>query len=117
MHILLLAASPDYSHPPDILKFPANLTSCHGSVGHGGIRAIMDDMKLLSTEAEGVREAIPEEHRRNLVNSSERVGALLGLRSEPENGDPDQDRHSQGSSPSRSRVQFSNLMSLSSMDL
>lgn len=47
--------------------------------GHGGIRAIMDDMKLLSTEAEGVREAIPEDHRSSLVNSSERVGALLGL--------------------------------------
>lgn len=39
----------------------------------------MDDMRLLSTEAEGVREAIPEEYRRSLVNSSERVGALLGL--------------------------------------
>jgi len=59
----------------------------------------MDDMKLLSTEAEGVREAIPEEHRRNLVNSSERVGALLGLQSEAESGDPDQDRHSQGVLP------------------
>ena len=52
--------------------------------GHGGIRAIMDDMKLLSTEAEGVREAIPEEHRRSLVNSSERVGALLGLQDKRE---------------------------------
>jgi hypothetical protein len=60
----------------------------------------MDDMKLLSTEAEGVREAIPEEHRRNLVNISERVGALLGLQSEEEeNVDPDQDRHSQGALP------------------
>ena len=39
----------------------------------------MDDMKLLSTEAEGVREAIPEDSRSSLVNSSERVGALLGL--------------------------------------
>lgn len=39
----------------------------------------MDDMKLLSTEAEGVNEAIPEEFRQNLVNSSGRVGALLGL--------------------------------------
>ena len=39
----------------------------------------MDDMKLLSTEAEGVNEAIPEENRRNLVNSAGRVGALLGL--------------------------------------
>ena len=49
------------------------------AAGHGGIRAIMDDMKLLSTEAEGVREAIPDESRHSLVNSSERVGALLGL--------------------------------------
>jgi hypothetical protein len=40
----------------------------------------MDDMRLLSTEAEGVHEAIPEEHRRPLVNGANRVGALLGLR-------------------------------------
>ncbi|CAL8469135.1 g8676 [Coccomyxa elongata] len=67
------------------------------AAGHGGIRAIMDDMKLLSTEAEGVNEAIPEEHRKALVNAAGRVGALLGLQSgsgaEPgspqENGDAD----------------------------
>lgn len=46
----------------------------------------MDDMKLLSTEAEGVNEAIPEEHRSNLVNSSGRVGALLGLLDTPQDG-------------------------------
>ena len=49
------------------------------AAGHGGIRAIMDDMRLLSTEAEGVAAA----H----VNSAGRVGALLGLKSRP--GDPD----------------------------
>lgn len=41
----------------------------------------MDDMKLLSTEAEGVNEAVPEEHRKALVNAAGRVGALLGLQS------------------------------------
>ena len=45
----------------------------------------MDDMKLLSTEAEGVNEAIAEEHRKALVNGAGRVGALLGLQS-PQNG-------------------------------
>ena len=36
-------------------------------------------MKLLSTEAEGVNEAIPENLRPKLVNDVGRVGALLGL--------------------------------------
>ena len=45
----------------------------------------MDDMKLLSTEAEGVNEAIAEEHRKALVNGAGRVGALLGRQS-PQNG-------------------------------
>ena len=36
-------------------------------------------MKLLSTEAEGVNEAIPESLRSKLVNDVGRVGALLGL--------------------------------------
>lgn len=67
------------------------------SAGHGGIRAIMDDMKLLSTEAEGVREAIPEESRRSLVNSSERVGALLGLQDQREDNS-DQSADSSGTS-------------------
>lgn len=65
------------------------------AAGHGGIRAIMDDMKLLSTEAEGVREAIPEESRRSLVNSSERVGALLGLQDQREDNS-DQSADSSG---------------------
>ncbi len=47
--------------------------------GHGGIRSIMDDMTLLSTEAEGVNDTIPEEHKGSHVNSAGRVGALLGL--------------------------------------
>lgn len=38
-------------------------------------------MKLLSTEAEGVNEALPEERRPQFVNDAGRVGALLGLRS------------------------------------
>ncbi len=45
----------------------------------------MDDMKLLSTEAEGVNEAIAEEHRKALVNGAGRVGALLGLQSPQDN--------------------------------
>ena len=49
--------------------------------GHGGIRSILDDMKLLSTEAEGVNEAIAEDKRAEFVNESGRVGALLGLKS------------------------------------
>ena len=49
--------------------------------GHGSIRSILDDMKLLSTEAEGVNVAIPEADRQALVNSAGRVGALLGLKS------------------------------------
>ena len=36
-------------------------------------------MQLLSTEAEGVADAIPEDRRRALVNRAGRVGALLGL--------------------------------------
>lgn len=36
-------------------------------------------MQLLSTEAEGVNEAIPEDQRKALVNRAGRVGALLGL--------------------------------------
>jgi hypothetical protein len=40
-------------------------------------------MKLLSTEAEGVSEAIPEESRPRLVNAAGRVGALLGLQAPP----------------------------------
>lgn len=52
--------------------------------GHGSIKSILDDMKLLSTEAEGVNVAIPEADRPMLVNSAGRVGALLGLKSSEE---------------------------------
>lgn len=44
-------------------------------------------MKLLSTEAEGVNEAIPEAQRSSLVNSHGRVGALLGLQEQAERRD------------------------------
>ncbi|GAB4821718.1 hypothetical protein N2152v2_008764 [Parachlorella kessleri] len=49
------------------------------AAGHGGIRSIIDDMHLLSTEAEGVNTYIPEEQRKAHVNRDGRVGALLGL--------------------------------------
>jgi len=49
------------------------------AAGHGGIRSIMDDMTLLSTEAEGVNDTIPDEYKASHVNSAGRVGALLGL--------------------------------------
>jgi hypothetical protein len=39
----------------------------------------MDDMTLLSTEAEGVSDSIPEEYKASHVNAAGRVGALLGL--------------------------------------
>jgi hypothetical protein len=56
------------------------------AAGHGGIRSIMDDMTLLSTEAEGVNDTIPEEFKVSHVNSAGRVGALLGL-TDPAAGD------------------------------
>ena len=48
--------------------------------GHGSIRSILDDMKLLSTEAEGVNDAIPDAFKTDHVNAAGRVGALLGLK-------------------------------------
>lgn len=57
------------------------------AAGHGGIRAIMDEMRLLSTEAEGVAAALPPSAAAAHVNAAGRVGALLGLRSRP--GDAD----------------------------
>ena len=56
--------------------FPGSAAS-----GHGGIRSILDDMKLLSTEAEGVNEVISEDRHAEFVNEAGRVGALLGLKS------------------------------------
>jgi hypothetical protein len=60
-------------------QFQLLFTVCSLAAGHGGIRHIIDDMQLLSTEAEGVAESIPSEHRQMHVNGSGRVGALLGL--------------------------------------
>lgn len=61
-----------------------------GSAGHGGIRSIMDDMTLLSTEAEGVNDTIPEDFKPSHVNAAGRVGALLGL---TDDGSPSGESH------------------------
>ena len=53
-------------------------------------------MKLLSTEAEGVNEAIPDALRPKLVNDVGRVGALLGLQA-PQS----QDDSGKGDQPAR----------------
>ena len=62
------------------------------AAGHGGIRAIMDEMRLLSTEAEGVAGAMQASPpspsgsspspASNVVTAAGRVGALLGLRAD-----------------------------------
>lgn len=54
-------------------------TVCSMAAGHGGIRHMIDYMDILSTEAEGVADAIPSEYRNQHVNLEDRVGALLGL--------------------------------------
>ena len=54
-------------------------TVCSMAAGHGGIRHMIDYMDILSTEAEGVADAIPSEYRNEHVNPEDRVGALLGL--------------------------------------
>lgn len=60
-------------------QFQLLFTVAQLAAGHGGIRSIIDDMQLLSTEAEGVHDAIPEDYKRTHVNRAARVGALLGL--------------------------------------
>ncbi len=60
-------------------QFQLLYTVCSLAAGHGGIRSIIDDMQLLSTEAEGVAEVVPPDAREALVNKAARVGALLGL--------------------------------------
>jgi hypothetical protein len=60
-------------------QFQLLYTVCSLAAGHGGIRNIIDDMGLLSTEAEGVAGAMPEGGRAAHVNRAGRVGALLGL--------------------------------------
>jgi len=57
-------------------------TVCSMAAGHGGIRHMIDYMDILSTEAEGVADAIPDAYRSEHVNSEDRVGALLGLLNE-----------------------------------
>lgn len=54
-------------------------TVCSMAAGHGGIRHIIDHMDLVSTEAEGVSDTIPQAYRAGHVNLDNRVGALLGL--------------------------------------
>lgn len=49
------------------------------AVGHGGIRQIIDSLAVLSTEADGVADAISPEVRSAFVGADDRVGALLGL--------------------------------------
>lgn len=60
-------------------QFQLLYTVAQLAAGHGGIRSIIDDMGLLSTEAEGVADGMPEQGRRLHANSVARVGALLGL--------------------------------------
>ncbi|KAL6767646.1 hypothetical protein ACKKBF_B36065 [Auxenochlorella protothecoides x Auxenochlorella symbiontica] len=60
-------------------QFQLLFTVSQLAAGHGSIRSIIDDMELLSTEAEGVAEAVPEAARGAHVNRAGRVGALLGL--------------------------------------
>jgi hypothetical protein len=70
---------PDPSELKSSWQFQLLYTVCSLAAGHGGIRSIIDDMQLLSTEAEGVGEAIPTDYKAAVVNRAGRVGALLGL--------------------------------------
>jgi hypothetical protein len=69
-------------------QFQLLYTVAQLAAGHGGIRAIMDEMRLLSTEAEGVAGAMPAEaaspppSASAVVTPAGRVGALLGLRAD-----------------------------------
>ena len=65
-----------YSNSQQLMHLLPGLTL----TGHGSIRSILDDMKLLSTEAEGVNDAIPDAFKTDHVNAAGRVGALLGLK-------------------------------------
>jgi hypothetical protein len=60
-------------------QFQLLYTVCSLAAGHGGIRHIIDDMSLLSTEAEGVAQVIPADVAAAIANKDGRVGALLGL--------------------------------------
>ena len=81
-------------------QFQLLYTVAQLAAGHGGIRAIMDEMRLLSTEAEGVAGAMPSAAAsvsssastnpasasspspNAVVTAAGRVGALLGLRAD-----------------------------------
>ena len=72
-------------------QFQLLYTVAQLAAGHGGIRAIMDEMRLLSTEAEGVAGAMPPSSSSSspddpspnaVVTPAGRVGALLGLRAD-----------------------------------
>ena len=73
-------------------QFQLLYTVAQLAAGHGGIRAIMDEMRLLSTEAEGVAGAMQASPpspsgsspspASNVVTAAGRVGALLGLRAD-----------------------------------
>jgi hypothetical protein len=72
-------------------QFQLLFTVSQLAAGHGGIRSIIDDMGLLSTEAEGVGDFVPQPHRGTHVNRQGRVGALLGL-DDMRKGSPDCER-------------------------
>lgn len=75
-------------------QFQLLYTVAQLAAGHGGIRGIMDEMRLLSTEAEGVAGAMPPSTSTTsegatggaqaaaVVTPAGRVGALLGLRAD-----------------------------------
>ena len=52
---------------------------CNMAATHGGLRQIVDSLAVLSTEAEGVAEAINPEARNVFASPDNRVGALIGL--------------------------------------
>lgn len=60
-------------------QFKLLSTVCNMAATHGGIRQIIDSLGVLSTEAEGVAEAINPEERNVFAGPDNRVGALIGL--------------------------------------
>jgi hypothetical protein len=60
-------------------QFKLLSTVCNMAATHGGIRQIVDSLSVLSTEAEGVAEAITPDARNVFSGPDNRVGALIGL--------------------------------------
>ena len=100
------AASPSSGSGPTLhaakasWQFQLLYTVAQLAAGHGGIRAIMDEMRLLSTEAEGVAGAMPASASSSspdnpspnaVVTPAGRVGALLGLRADASAGGAESD--------------------------